>query len=87
MREQVGRVSDHQIGAIVGGRVELCALPVAAIVERDDAAPGLSQRLDPTRIDPVDAMVRGEAMNEQDRLAEVTPLRLHIDERDVDAVR
>ena len=41
MREQVGRVLGHEIGAIVGGRVELFALPVAAIVERDDAAPGL----------------------------------------------
>ena len=60
---------------------------MTAIVERDDAAPGLRQRLDPTRIDPVDAMVGGEAMNEQDRLAQVAALRRDVDERDVDAIR
>ena len=87
MREQVDRVPSHEIGAIVGGRMELFALPVAAIVERHDAAPGLRQRFDPTRVHPVDAMAGGEAMDQQDRLAKVMRPRRDIDERDLDPIR
>jgi hypothetical protein len=87
MREQIGRVPDHQISVIIGGRVQLFALPMAAVVERDDAASGLSESLDPTRIHPIDAMIRGEAMNEQNWLAKVAAVRRNIDERDLDAVR
>ena len=47
--------------------------PVAAVVERDDPAPGLGEGLHPARIDPVDAMVGGEAVDQEDRLAEVVP--------------
>jgi hypothetical protein len=60
---------------------------VTAVVEGDDAASGLGESCNPTWIDPVDAMVRGEAMNQQDRLAKVAPQRLDVDERDIDAVR
>ena len=85
MREQVGGVPNHQIEAIVGRSVELFALSVAAIVKRDDAAPGLGEGLDPARTHPVHAIVGGEAVNEQDRLVQVAPLWLGVDEGDVDA--
>jgi hypothetical protein len=87
MHEQIGRVFRHQVSVIVARRVELFALSVSAVVERHDAAPCLSESRDPARIDPVDAMVRGEAVNEQDRLVQVAPLRLGVDEGDVDAIR
>ena len=85
MREQVGRVLGHQIGAVVGGQIEFFALPMAAVVERDNPPPCPGERLDPARIDPVDAMVGGEAVDQKDRLAEVVRLRRNVDERDVDA--
>ena len=62
-------------------------MSMTAVVERHDAAPGCSQRLNPTRVDPVDAMVGGEAVNEQDGLAKIAAERRDVDERDVDAVR
>jgi len=85
-RHEVRRVARHPIGTIVGGSVEFLALPVAAVVERDDPAPGITERLHPARIDPVDAMVRGEAMDQEDRLAAVVALRRDVDESDVDAI-
>ena len=85
MREQVGRVAGHEIGAIGAGRVGLLALPMTAVVERDDPAPGAGQGLDPARVHPVHAKVRGEAVNEQDRLAEIVVLRRGVDEGDIDA--
>ena len=87
MREQVGRIPRHQIEVIVGRSVELFALSMATIVKRDDAPPGPSECLDPTRTDPVHAMVGGEAVNEQDRLVQVASLRLGVDEGNVDAIR
>jgi hypothetical protein len=87
MRKEVDCIPGHEIGAIIGGRVELLALPMTAVVERHNAAPSLRQRFDPTRVDPVDAKVGGEAMNEQDRLAEIPACRRDIDKRDVDASR
>ena len=62
MRKQVGRVLRHQLGAVVGGQVEFFALPMAAVVEGDDPPPRLGERLDPARLDPIDAMVGGEAV-------------------------
>ena len=65
-------MSDRIIGL---GRIELLALAMAAIVEGDDPPAGLRQRVDPARIDPVDRSARGEAMDQQDRLAAVRPVR------------
>jgi len=87
MRKQVDRIPDHKIGAIVTRRVELFALPMTAIVERDDTAPSLRQSFDPTRVDPVHATVGGKAMNEQNRLAQIASLSRNVDKGDVDAVR
>jgi hypothetical protein len=72
---------------IVLRRVKLLALPVTAVVERHDAAASLSEGLDPARTDPIDAMVGGEGVNEQDRLAKVVAVGRYVDERDVDPVR
>src|SRR5271166_84668 len=85
--EEIARVARHQLGAIVGRRVRLLARPVAAIVEGDDAPPRPGQRLDPARIDPVDAMVRSKAMDQQNRLAAVGSLRRDVDEGDVNTMR
>ena len=84
--EEIGRVAGHQVGAIVARGVELLARAVAAVVEGDDPPPGMGQRLDPARIDPVDAMVRGEAVDEEDRLAAVVALGGDVDIGDLDAV-
>ena len=71
MVEQARRVGRHQ-RRMVGRRVgRLVALAVAAIVEGDHPPAVVGQRLDPARIDPVDAMVGGEAVDQQDRLAAV----------------
>ena len=71
---------------ILGGRIELLARPVAAIVEGDDPPPRPGQRLDPTRIDPIDAMVRSKAVDQQNRLAAVAPFRRDVDEGDFNAL-
>ena len=73
-RKQVGRVARHQVGAIVGGTVEFLAPAVTAVVERHHAASRMGQRLDPARVHPVDAVVGGEAVDQQDRLATVAAL-------------
>ena len=42
---------------------------MAAIVERNDAAAGARERRHPARTDPVHFLVRGEAVDQHDRLA------------------
>ena len=72
---------------MIGRRVgRLVALPVAAIVEGDHPPAVVGQRLDPARIDPVDAMVGGEAVDQQDRLAAVVALRGDVDKGQPQAV-
>ena len=67
MVEQARRVGGHQRRMVGGGIGRFVALAVAAIVEGDHPPAVMGQRFDPTRIDPVDAMVGGEAVDEQDR--------------------
>ena len=70
---------------------KLFTLAVVAILTGSalvwSAPPVPRQRIDPTRIDPVDAMGRREPVDEQDRLSEVRALRSNVDERDARAVR
>ena len=86
VRQKIGGVARHEIRAVVGRGIELLARAVPAIVERHDPPPGPGQGLDPARIDPVDAMVGGEAVDEQDRLAPIRPLGGHVDIGEVNAV-
>ena len=64
-------VTRHQIGRIGLGIVEFGARAVTAVVEPDHPPPGLGQRVDPARIDPIDAAARAESMHEHDRLAAI----------------
>ena len=84
--KQIGRVAGHQVRAVVGRLIELLARAVASIVERDHPPPGPGQGLHPARIDPVDAMVGGEAVDQQNRLAAIRPLGRYVDIGDGDAI-
>ena len=87
MGEQAPGILRHQRQRISGGIIELVALPVAAVVERDDAPPVAGERLDPLRIDPIDGMVRGKAMDQKDRLAAIGRRRRNVDIGDAHAIR
>ena len=52
----------------------------------DHAPPGRCQRVDPARVDPVDLRARGEAVDEQDRLAAIARPGGRVDEGDADAI-
>ncbi len=54
--------------------------------EFDHPPPGPGKGLNPARVDPGDAMVGGEAGDQQDRLAAIRPLGGYVDIGDVDAV-
>ena len=69
MIEQPGDILRHERRAVGGLVIKFFALPVATIVERDDAAASLDQRPDPARINPIDGHVGGEPMDQNDRLA------------------
>ena len=85
MIEKPAAILRHAVG-IVGLRVvELLALPMAPVVEGDDPVSGARQGLHPKRVDPVDRMVRGEAVDEQDRIA-LPLMGRHVDIGDAHAV-
>ncbi len=68
MVEQGAHVVGHRGGVVGGGLVELARMAMAAVVERDDAAPGAGQRANPARADPVHLLGRGETVHQHDRL-------------------
>src|SRR5437763_59788 len=59
----------RRVGMRVGQIVEFCGLAVAAIIERDHAAVVAHERRDPAGLHPVDLLVGGKAMHQDDRLA------------------
>ena len=61
------RILGHQPRAVRCLLIELGALSVAAIVERDDPVAGAAQRAHPARIDPVGRHVGGKAVDQQHR--------------------
>ena len=65
MVEQRDRVVGHA-GRMVGRRIMgLVARAMAAIVERDHPVAGITKRLQPTRINPVDVGAGGKAVDQQ----------------------
>ena len=69
MVEQAARVLGHRRRAVEARVVELLAVPMPAIVEGDDAAPGLGQRAHPAGIEPIGRNVGGKAVDQEDGLA------------------
>ncbi len=78
MVEQIGRVRRHPVRRVSLRVVQLLARSVAAVVDQDRAPSRLGQRRRPARRDPVDAVRRGEAVDQQDRLAEVEAVGRHV---------
>ena len=69
MVRQRQHITRHRSDVIVLRIVELCRLPVPAIVERDHAPARLAQMRYPGRIDPVHVLGGGKAVHEDDRIA------------------
>ena len=65
-RRDIGR---HHVGVVVGRIVKLGRLAMPAIVERDDAAVVARERRDPAGLHPVDLLVGGETVHQDDRIA------------------
>src|SRR6516225_10325179 len=69
MIEERSHILCHSRAEIGGRVVELAGRAMAAIVERDRAAPGAGQCRHPARRDPIDLFVRCKAVDEHNRLA------------------
>src|SRR6516162_3735120 len=69
MIEERSHILGHRRAEIGGRVVELAGRTMAAIVERDRAAPGAGQCRHPARCDPIDLFVRCKAVDEHNWLA------------------
>src|SRR6266545_4962769 len=67
--EQAGHIAGHDVDRIRGGVVRLVAASMAPTVETDDPKPGVGERLLPPRADPVELVVRREAVHRDQRHA------------------
>jgi hypothetical protein len=76
MVEQPAHVGGHDVHRVGGGVVGLVAGAVATAVETHDAKPGLGQRLLPACSDPVQLIVGGEAVHEDDGRAILRSMQL-----------
>jgi hypothetical protein len=86
--QQPARVLRHQPRAVGGFVIQLGALAVAAVVQRNYAVSGARKGAQPARIDPVGGHVGGKTVDQQDwQLFQLArhPDRGLVYERDIDA--
>src|ERR1700691_4233365 len=67
MIQQCAYVRRHGRAVVCAWVIEFGGLPMAAVVQRDDASPSAGKRRHPAGVNPVNLLVGGKSVDEDDR--------------------